>query len=486
MSAKARNLVFLFTDEQRADTMAAYGNHRIETPNLNRLAGESLVFEKCYVTQPVCTPSRSTILTGLWPHQSGCVANNIPLRDETACLPEMLPRGKYITAYHGKWHLGDEIFAQHGFAEWRGIDDGYRRYYRPGRSKDERCSYHHWLLARGRMPEDGRTFGRGEVARMPEELSKPAYLAQEASRFIRENRGNPFVLYVNFLEPHMPFTGPRDGLHDPEGVILPANFSARDGATLKARAFEGFYRERWGLKSEGQWRKLIARYWGLCSQVDAHAGTILRTLEEFGLDENTIVVYTSDHGDMMGSHGLVAKSVMYEEAVRVPFLLRAPGVPAGGRYVPPVSQIDLVPTLLDLMGEAVPDALPGSSLRPRWEGAAPPEDVFIQWHRGRGNNDFDGMVQGGERPEWLTKLAAMEEITSAVWSPVRSIVTPDGWKLNLAAADATELYNLKDDPGETRNLAEDTRESVRMRELADRIAQWQNRVGDPDLVAGTR
>ena len=126
------NLLFLFTDEQRADTMAAYGNSRIEMPNLNRLAEQSVVFDRAYVTQPVCTPSRSTIMTGLWPHTSGCTANNIALRDDTPCLPEML-RDDYATAYHGKWHLGDEIFAQHGFDEWVSIDDLYAPHCSPGR-----------------------------------------------------------------------------------------------------------------------------------------------------------------------------------------------------------------------------------------------------------------------------------------------------------------------------------------------------------------
>ena len=114
------NILFIFTDEQRYDTMTAYGNRAIQTPNLDRLARQSTVFEQTYVTQPVCTPSRSTLLTGLWPHTNGCTANNIPLRPETLCVPEMLP-DDYSTCYDGKWHLGDEIFAQHGFQEWISI-----------------------------------------------------------------------------------------------------------------------------------------------------------------------------------------------------------------------------------------------------------------------------------------------------------------------------------------------------------------------------
>ncbi|MHC4095888.1 MAG: sulfatase-like hydrolase/transferase [Planctomycetota bacterium] len=110
---KKPNLLFIWTDEQRADTMAAYGNTRIHAPNLNKLAGESMVFQKAYVTQPVCTPNRSAVMTGLWPHTSGCTENNIPLPQDIRCLPELLNDPDYRTGYMGKWHLGNEIFVQH-------------------------------------------------------------------------------------------------------------------------------------------------------------------------------------------------------------------------------------------------------------------------------------------------------------------------------------------------------------------------------------
>ena len=347
------NLLFIFTDEQRADSMAAYGNRRIHTPNLNRLADESVVFERAYVSQPICTPSRSTLFTGQYPHTNGCTHNNIPLRADTSCFPEMLRDDEYVTAYHGKWHLGDEIFKQHGFDEWRSIEDGYIGYYGPGRDRDARSSYHHFLIGKGLRPRNGSVFQRGEAARLPEELGKPAYLAQEASRFIRENRDRPFALFVNFLEPHMPFYGPRDDEHDPAEIALPENFEhvPAEDQPLKTRLlyqhflkvgfkddFDKSDMDTPTLRTEHDWRRLIARYWGLCSLVDTHVGTILQTLAECRLDENTIVVFTSDHGDMMGSHRLVAKSVLFEEAVRVPLLVRLPGQTRQRRWAPPVSR----------------------------------------------------------------------------------------------------------------------------------------------------
>jgi len=477
------NLLFIFTDEQRYDTMSAYGNHRIETPNLDRLASQSVVFERAYVTQSVCTPSRSSIMTGLYPHSNGCIENNIALPDEIPCLPEIVAPGTYATAYHGKWHLGDEIFGQHGFDEWRSIEDNYAQYYSKGRDRDARSTYHEWLVENGFEPRNGRTFGRGEAARLPEAFSKPAYLAQGASRYIREHQREPFILYVNYLEPHMPFYGPRDDQYDPAEVALPPDFDARPGKDqpLKTRLFERFYFERGHsglpLQTEADWRRMIANYWGLCSLVDTHVGTILDTLTDCGLDEHTIVVYTSDHGDMMGSHHLLAKCVNYEEAVRVPLIIRLPGQQHAARVETPVSQIDLLPTLLDLLGQPVPENLEGTSLRPCVEGhaEAPPRDVFLEWN---GHNNGLGDVIGQVSiPEPLLEMAARDEIIAAITDPVRTILTPDRWKLNCSPRGEHELYNLNDDPFETQNLA-GTERAPLMQALADRIRRWQERTGD--------
>ena len=283
---KRPNLLFIYTDEQAFTTLAAYGNSQIEMPNLNRLAAQSVIFDQAYVTQPVCTPSRSTLLTGLYPHTNGCVHNNVALAPETPCLPEMLS-GDYTTAHFGKWHLGDEPYAQHGFQEWVGIEDGYTHRCSEGRDKSILSGYHHFLIENGFTPRDGKTFGRGEAARLPEEFGKPAFLAREASRFLHKNRDNPFVLYVNFLEPHMPFFGPRDNQYDPAEIPLPPNFDALPGErqSLKTRALVEGFREQGcsvPLRTNDHWRRLIANYWGLCSLVDMHVGTILDTVVTFG------------------------------------------------------------------------------------------------------------------------------------------------------------------------------------------------------------
>ncbi len=480
---KQPNLLFIYTDEQAFNTLAAYGNSRIHMPNLNRLADESVVFDQAYVTQPVCTPSRSSLLTGLYPHANGCTRNNLVLPSDIDCLPEMLTDGDYATAHIGKWHLGDELFAQHGFQEWVSIEDAYNRYFTEGRDRNCRSDYHRFLIENGFSPQKGDAFRRGEAAKLPEAYGKPAFVAREASRFLREHAGAPFILYVNFLEPHMPFFGPRDDQYDPGAIPLPKTFDHEpDAATtpLKVQLLREQYR-RFGqgplpLESESDWRRLIANYWGLCSLVDTHVGTVLDTLEQCGREEDTIVVFTSDHGDMMGAHRLIAKGLMYEEAVRVPLMMRVPGTGAGRRITGPVSQIDVVPTLLDLLGQPCREPLHGKSLRPWLERESAPmlDPVFIEWN-GHPNGQGEG-IGNVDVPDWMTAMAEPDRIQAAMADSVRSVVTSDGWKFNCSLLGEHELYRIADDPGETGNLYDDNKAMARR--LRDAIVAWQQTTND--------
>jgi arylsulfatase A-like enzyme len=233
------------------------------------------------------------------------------------------------------------------------------------------------------------------------------------------------------------------------------------------------------LKTEADWRRVIANYWGLCSLVDTHVGTILGTLDECGLQDSTVVVYTSEHGDMMGSHRLLAKCVMFEEAVRVPLLMRLPGQRSSRRVQGPVSQIDLVPTLLDLMGQPIPDHLQGKSLKALLEkpgDATHEESIVIEWNGP--NNGFGDVLGTVSIPQSMLSLATQEQIERATTDPVRSVITPDGWKFNCSPLGEHELYNLKDDPLETRNLAAEPEYQPHMQELTARIRRWQVETGD--------
>jgi len=475
------NLLFLFTDEQRQDTMRAYGNMQIETPNLDALAAQSTVFDRAYITQPVCTPSRASIMTGRYPHSTGCVANNIALDASVPTIVELFRDRRYRFAYMGKWHLGDEVFVQHGFDHWVSIEDNYRPHYGPDRDRGTLSSYHHWLVEKGFTPDhegkDGvRVFSRRKAVSLPPRFTKPHFLAEEMERFIEAHGDEPFVACVNFLEPHMPFTGPYNDRYNPARLRLPASFYAEPDPNEpeRCRLMREHYRVHGhggqDLSGEEGWRRICANYWGLVTLVDEAVGRILAALHRAGLDERTIVVFTSDHGDMMASHRLLAKTVMYEEVVRVPLLVRVPWLPGRGRRVgAPVSQVDLVPTLLDLMGQPVPEELEGYSLRPVLEGSGNPveDHVFIEWN---GRDSDDNLTSPGARPP-------------AAEVPVRTVISPDGWKLSLRRGDRCELYHLPDDPNEMENLYYGGRHDEVIARLRRRLAAWQARTGDKAPLA---
>ena len=479
------NLLFIIVDEMRYDLLAAYGNDRIRMPNLDRFAAKSVVFERAYVVQPVCTPSRATLLTGVYPHTHGCVDNNIAIPASLPVVPELLPKN-YRTGYMGKWHLGDEVFAQRGFEEWVSIEDYYFKNFSAGRDKETRSSYHHWLIAQGLKPADGKTFSREESTRLPEKFGKPAFLAAEAERFLSQGK-DPFALYVSFLEPHMPFFGPRDNEYDPADVLLPPNFDHLLSADqpLKARLYQASLAEvgfdGLPLKTEADWRRMIANYWGLCSLIDTYVGKILDALERNGQAGNTMIVFTTDHGDMMGSHKLLTKGFQFEEAVRVPLILNLPGQTAGVRVKESVSHVDLLPTMLDYLGCPIPTHFQGSTLRPLIEGRGGGRDVIIEWNAGPGSTpaQISKPIFEGKLPPGLQGKVTPEQAKAAFYDPIRTILTPDGWKLSVSLKLGEHaLYNLNDDPQERKNLVRDPAHKTRINDLLERLGRRMAETSD--------
>jgi arylsulfatase A-like enzyme len=502
------NLVFVWTDQQAARTTGAYGNDRIETPNLDRLADAGTTFERAYCTSPICSPSRSSVLTGKYPHATGVTENNVPLGPDDATIAELVDE-EYVAGWIGKWHLGDEVFRQRGFDEWVSTEDQYRPFYGSERPDDAHSDYHEFLLERGYEPDqvedDGyEWFSRAFVAsEVPEEHSKPAFMAERAIDFLERHRDEPFLLHVMFLEPHDPYTGPRDDQYDPADVPLPPNFD-HDGLDDQPLRYR-FAREaiRRGISrrlpdtmgtppSEADWREVISNYWGLVSLVDTHAGRVFDALDAEGLADDTITVFTSDHGDMMGSHQLYTKMTQFEEAIRVPLLIRFPdGTAAGERVERPVSQVDLAPTLLDAMDQPVPEreGLQGESWLPFLRGDGDlGEYVVVEWNGAnfhgvhgrrpvsRPSETRPGVDPGAEallRDFDLTEAALLDAYTD----PARTIIDPDGWKLTFRRSGAHELYDLGADPHETENLTGDRPDVVD--DLYGELIDWQVRTRDP-------
>jgi arylsulfatase A-like enzyme len=462
------NLVLFLPDQQRADTLACYGGVRVHAPNLNKLASESVVFDRAYVTHPVCTPSRSSLMTGTWPHINGCTRNSVPLNRRFLVFPELMEDRDYRTAYIGKWHLGEEGPVGRGFDEWVSTDD--------------HGDYTNFLLLKGITPDkpNGR-FSEIAGSNLAIELSRPKFLEKHACEFIEKHQRDPFILVVGFVEPHSPYNGPLNDEHRldqidldrtatlPESEDIPLRYrlmrewqqaeAVLDRERLPYQLFFGITPEEYG--------SIKQRYLGLVTLVDQSIGAILACLERCGLTDNTIVVHTSDHGDSLGAHHLFGKETMFEEATRVPLLIRLPGQTRSKNVSNPVSHIDFVPTLLGLLGQPEHAQCAGKSLLPLIrEEAVPPEDVFMEWAPNRTK------IKKG------TSLARRRLIKRVVEESTRAIVSPDGWKLCLRDKDLNELYNLHEDPIETRNLYAIGQHTSVISRLTDEIHRWQRAAKD--------
>ena len=323
-------------------------------------------------------------------------------------------------------------------------------------------------------------------ARLPEEFQMASFLADRAERFIADNSDRPFVLYVSTFEPHSPYDGPFDAQYDPDSIPTgPAFLKRPEGAALvnKVRA-DYFMQYLHGgsiaedaymantlapghdLSTEAGWRRLRAQYYGNVTLVDRMVGRIDAALERARVADDTAVVFTTEHGDMLGDHGMLEKRSFYEESARIPLLMRIPWLPSGQRRVDgSVSQVDLVPTLLDALGEPLPGHLEGRSLVPVLdsESTLDGNDVFMEWN--------------GISPNLRDRFLGSDTINRMLALPYRSVVS-DRWKLNLCAGDQGELFDLRSDPYEESNLFDDPAHSDRVLDMAARIRMWQFETGD--------
>ena len=462
------NLILFLPDQQRADTLACYGGVQVHAPNLNKLASESVVFERAYVTHPVCTPSRSSLMTGTWPHINGCTRNSVPLDRRFRVFPELMEDRDYRGAYMGKWHLGDEGPVGRGFDEWISTDD--------------LGDYTNFLVSKGIPPDkpNGR-FSELLISNLPIELSRPKFLERHACEFIEKHQRDPFILVVGFVEPHSPYNGPLNDEHPLNAVELDPTATRPESEDIPLRyrlmrewqqAEAMLDRERlpyqlfFGITPE-EYRSIKQRYLGLVALVDQSIGAILACLERCDLTDNTIVVHTSDHGDSLGAHHLFGKETMFEEATRVPLVIRFPGQTRSQTVSHPVSHIDFVPTLLDLLGQPKHSQCAGKSLLPLIrDDTTASENVIIEWAPNRTK------IKKG------TSLARRRMVKRAVEESTRAIVSPDGWKLCLRDKDSNELYHLKDDSFETRNLYSERQWAAVISRLTDEIHRWQRAAKD--------
>jgi len=482
MTDPSPNILFILTDQQRRDSMKVYGNNWIKTPNLNSLSDKSLVFENAYVTQPVCTPARASIMTGLYPQTTGLIRNGIPLPDHIKTIGDLIDE-KYYNAYMGKWHLGNDVIAQRGFDTWISVEDFHRSNYTKKEYRFVETPYNEYLRSHNIEPPPSNISYEGWVgaSNLTEDQTQAGFLGNMASKFIKDFKSGPhsdrpWMLYVSFFEPHPPYTGPLNDLYDPNKIeVGPAFLRRPENGSLVNRLRADYYMggglnplgvsggDYHDTSTEIGWRKLLSQYYANVTLVDNQLKKIFESLEESNQTENTIIIFTSEHGEMGGDHGMLEKRSLYEEASRVPLIVHIPWLREQQRKIQgSISQVDLVPTLLELTGSMIPSYIEGQSRVTLIDGKnnLGDNDVFLQWN-GMGDRNL-----------------GTPEINRMVSVPWRTIVGSDRWKLNLSPGDQCELYDLNTDPYELTNLYDDARYKDRIRDMAAKIRIWQDTIND--------
>jgi uncharacterized sulfatase len=442
--AERRQIVFIMTDSQRKDMVGCYGNRDMRTPRLDRMAAEGMRFDRAYTCQPVCSPARSSLFTGTFPHTNGVWANLLPLGDNIKTVGQRLRDHGIRTAYMGKWHLdGSDYFGLGRSPDGWDPDYWYdmRNYLEEHSEKDR---------LRSRKP------ATCEDPDITEEFTYAHRLSNRALDFLSKHGSEEFLLVVSYDEPHHPFLCPRPYSQMYKGYEFPKSPNCWDRLEGKPEHHRVWAGER--TRRDIDALKLTPDYYlGCNSFVDYEIGRVLDAIDAHAPD--ALVIYTSDHGDMLGSHCLGGKgAVMYEEITNIPLLVRWPGhTPAGSVCEHLASHIDIVPTILDAAGMPIPMSVGGRSMIPVFSDPDIRLNDVIFMEFGRFELDHD--TQGG-------------------FQPVRCCF--DGrYKLVINLLTSDELYDLRDDPQEIHNLI-DSREHAAVRDrLHDRLLSWMNDTRDP-------
>lgn len=478
------NVLWLCTDQQRYDTIGALGNPHIRTPAIDRLIARGVAFERCYVQSTICTPSRASMLTGRYPRTHGVLSNgNERWPEREKLVTRLFADSGYLCGLIGKLHLTG---AQSGTE--RRTDDGYAMFQwsnmpRPEDGTSFNNAYHHWLAAKGVDPFElfsdvDALIGQG----VPADLHQTTWMTEATIGFLKHKHESPWFLSLNPFAPHHPFDPSPEYMEriDPEALPHPLfresdlqrqerfsdiqhqTFFQVDPRKYHPRGAEahrfpgGKFGNHKGVPREFYGRAFKAAYYAMIEQMDDALGKIYDTLVDTGQLENTIIIFSSDHGEMLGDHGLLLKGArFFEGAVRVPLVMHWPKhFKPGLRSNALVETVDIAPTLLQAAGIEVPPIMQGQSLIP--------------------------IAKDGSDPHSHKPMVICEFIDSMgkiyAKDRTRATMTFDGrYKLcTYHGHNLFELFDLENDPGEFENLWD----SPSMSELRWDLYRKQN-----DLIA---
>ncbi len=390
------NVLFVFSDMQRARSMGCYGDANARTPHLDTLARQGARFDAAISNTPVCCPYRACLMSGQYAHHNGVMSNSVRFRPTVKCIAETFRDAGYETGYSGKWHIstprevGKEL--RYGF------------------------------------PESGTPFGLYRTDR------ESANVTDVAIKFIAEKAGGekPWLLFVSWILPHSPYKAPVGYREHFNKIAIPPNVP--DGAATEYA------------------QQCLPDYYGMIESLDDEFGRLVAALEKAGVLDDTIVVFSSDHGDMIGSHGLKAKRWPYGESARIPLLIRCPrSIRAGTVIADPIGSPDIYPTLVGLAGIRVPDGLDGADFSPliRGESSKPPRDyvylempyAYVPWPGWRAVRTRDLMYARTVDKPWL-------------------------------------LFDLEKDPWQMKNLVDDPASEALVKQMDGRLAAIMRETGD--------
>jgi len=472
------NILFITTDQQRADCIGVMGR-RVRTPHLDLLAGEGTLFRACITPNLVCQPSRASILTGLLPRTHGVCDNGIDLPPQHAetGFAALLSRAGYDTALIGKAHFATaHTFAPTGTPEcrhsmhlygpnWTGPYMGFQRVELVVEGHNTFLpmeppygqSYEAWYYGDGHGGLKNRLYrenagpdvgGAPQTwhSALPPAWHNSTWIADRSIAFLNERRDRPFCLWASIPDPHHPFDCPVPWslLHRPESVDLPPHRAldldrrpwwhraSLEGvpnlADPKLREFRAKH-SRTPVLTDAQLGEVIANYYGMIALADHNIGRVLTELNRLGLDDDTLVVVASDHGDRLGDHGLLLKGPMpYEGLLRVVCMMRGPGVPRGTVCDQPVSSLDFPATFLEMAGVAQP----------------------VHWH----SRSLLAVAQGRETRDFAYSEWDLGDSRCGVPLDLRTARTARHKLTIEERSGAAEMYDLVEDPYETRNVAD--------------------------------
>jgi arylsulfatase A-like enzyme len=424
MPVKPINVIFILTDDQGPWAAGCYGNHEIQTPNIDRLAEQGMRFENFFCSSPVCSPARASLLTGRIPSQHGvhdwiCDHNMPPdaveYLEDTICYTDVLTEHGYVCGLSGKWHLGSSMKPQHGFTHWFVMPEGASKY------------------------QDAEMVCNGKLEMQPGYLTD--VITDNAVTFMEKNKSRPFYLSVHYNAPHSPWDGHPDDL-----------LRLYEDCQFKSCPQESVHPWARNWTHVNNNRNSLKGYFAAVTGLDRGVGRIMDKLVQLGLRENTLLVFTSDNGHSCGHHGFWGKGNgtyplnMYENSIKVPFIVSHPGsIPAGNITEAMMSQYDFMPTLLDYLNLPLADdkTMPGLSFAPVWKGS----EIQIR----------DEVVVYDE------------------YGPVRMIRTKEWKYIHRYPYGPHELYDLSKDPDERVNLADNEKYQDISKLMCRNLGLWFER-----------